>query len=107
MPASASRDIARFEKRGSDDRVVTVCGGNVTARKYKEVGEYLKSRSPSPNIVTVIKPRRIRRAGQVARMTDTLKCIVKKSQGKRPFGRPRYRSEGNTKMDLRDSIGSG
>jgi hypothetical protein len=46
----------------------------------------------SPNIVRVIKPRRMRRTGHVARMGEergVYRVLVGKPEGKRPQGRPR------------------
>jgi hypothetical protein len=57
----------------------------------------------SPNIIRVIKARRMRWAGHVARMGETrgaYRVLVGKSQGKRPLGRPKHRCEDNIKMDL-------
>ena len=48
----------------------------------------------SPNILRVIKSRRMRWAGQVARMGEgrgVYRVLVGKSEGKRPLGRPRRR----------------
>jgi len=48
----------------------------------------------SPNIVRVIKSRRIRWAGHVARMGDergVYRILVGKPAGSRPLGRPRRR----------------
>jgi len=59
----------------------------------------------SPNIVRVIKSRRMRGAGHVARMGDrrnVYKVLVGKPEGKRPLGRPRRRQEDNIKMDLQE-----
>ena len=56
----------------------------------------------SPNIVRVIKSRRMRWAGHVASMEEgksVHKVLVGKSEGKRPLGRPRRRWEDNIKMD--------
>ena len=53
----------------------------------------------------VIKSRRMRWAGNVARMEEgrgVRKVLVGKSEGKRPLGRPRRRWEDNIKMDLRE-----
>jgi hypothetical protein len=50
----------------------------------------------SPNIVRVIKSRRMRWAGHVARMGEVrgvYKVLVWKPGGKRPLGRPRRRWE--------------
>ena len=57
----------------------------------------------SPNIVRVIKSRRMRRAGYVARRKEgrsAFKMLTGKPKGKRPLGRPRRRWEDNIRMDL-------
>jgi len=57
----------------------------------------------SPNIVRVIKSRRMRLAGHVARMGErrgVYRVLVGKPEGKIPLGRPRRRWEDNIKMDL-------
>jgi hypothetical protein len=59
----------------------------------------------SPNIVRVIKSRRMRWAGHVARMREgrgVYRVLVGRSEVKRPLGRPRRRWEDNIKMDLRE-----
>jgi hypothetical protein len=59
----------------------------------------------SPNIVRVIKSRRMGWAGHVARMgkgRGVYRVLVGRPEGKRPLGRPRRRWEGNIKMDLRE-----
>jgi hypothetical protein len=56
-----------------------------------------------PNIVRVVKPRRLRWAGHVARMGEERgvhRVLVGKPEGKRPLGRNRPRWEGNINMDL-------
>ena len=63
----------------------------------------------SPNIVRLIKSRRMRRAGHVAGMEEwrgVHKVLVGKTEGKRPLGRPRRRGEDNIKMDLQE-VGRG
>jgi hypothetical protein len=53
----------------------------------------------SPSIIRIIKPRRIRWAGHVARMwekSNAYRVLV----GKRPLGRPRRRWADNIRMDL-------
>jgi hypothetical protein len=49
----------------------------------------------SPNIIIIIKSRRMRRGGHVARMEEenknAYKILVGKPKGKRPLGRPRRR----------------
>jgi len=51
----------------------------------------------------MIKSRRMRWAGHVARMGEgrgVYRVLVGKPEGKRPLGRPRRRWEDNIKMDL-------
>ena len=58
----------------------------------------------SPYIIRVIKSRRLREAGHVARMGErrgAYRVLVKTREGRRPRGRPRRRWEGNIKTDLR------
>jgi hypothetical protein len=62
-----------------------------------------------PNIVRVVKSRRMRWAGHVARMGEVRgvhRVLVGKPEGRRPLGRPRRRWEDNTKMDLQE-VGGG
>jgi hypothetical protein len=57
----------------------------------------------SPNIVRVVKSRRIRWAGHVARMGEgrgVYRVLMVKPEGKRPLERPKRRLEDNIKMDL-------
>jgi hypothetical protein len=63
----------------------------------------------SPNIVRVIKSRRMRWAGHVACMGEergVYRVIVGKQEGRRPLGRPRRKWVDNIRMDLQD-VGSG
>jgi hypothetical protein len=63
----------------------------------------------SPNIVRVIKSRRMRWAGHVARMgrgRGVYKVLVGKPEVRRPLGRPRHRWEDNIRMDVR-KVGCG
>jgi hypothetical protein len=57
----------------------------------------------SPNIIQVIKSRRLRWAGHVAHMGErrgAYRALVGKPEGRRPLGRTRCRWEDNIKMDL-------
>ena len=62
-----------------------------------------------PNIVRVVKSRRMRWAGHVAHMgedRDVQRVLVGKPEGNRLLGRPRRRWEDNIKMDLQE-VGGG
>jgi hypothetical protein len=57
----------------------------------------------SPSIIRIIKSRRMRWAGHVARMGEkgnVYRLLVGKPDGKRPLGRPRRGWIDNIKMDL-------
>ena len=61
-----------------------------------------------PNIVRVVKSRRMRWAGHVACMGEDRgvhRMLVGKPEGKRPLGRPRRRWEDNIKIDLQEVWG--
>jgi len=79
-------------------------------REWRKLhNEELNDLYSSPNIVRVIKSRRMRWAGYVARMEDNrgvYRVLVGKPEGKRPLGRPRHRWEENIKMDLQE-VGCG
>ena len=65
--------------------------------------------TPHTNIVRVIKSRRMRWAGHVARMGEergVYRVLVGKSEGERPLGRPRLRCVNNIMMDLQE-VGCG
>jgi hypothetical protein len=59
----------------------------------------------SPDIIRQIKSRRMRFAGNVARMGEgrnMYRVLVGKPEGKRPLGIPRRRWENGIKMDFRE-----
>ena len=59
----------------------------------------------SPNIVRVIKSRRMRWAGHVACMGESrgaYRVLVGNPEGKGPLGRPRRRWENNIKLDFQE-----
>jgi hypothetical protein len=65
----------------------------------------LHSLYSSPNIVRVIKSRRMRWVGHVASMEEgsgVYSVLVGRPKGKRLLGRLRHRWEDNIKMDLRE-----
>jgi len=81
----------------------------VTREWRKLHNEELNNLYSSPNIVRVIKWRRMRRAGHVASMGEgrgVYRVLVGKPEGRKPLGRTRPRWEDNIRMDLRE-VGCG
>jgi transcription termination factor 2 len=77
----------------------------VTGDWRKLHNEELHNLYSSLNITRVIKSRRMRWAGHVARMGETrnaYRILVGKLEGNRPLGRPRRGWLDNIKMDLRE-----
>jgi hypothetical protein len=65
--------------------------------------EELRDLYSSPSIIRIIKSRRMRWAGHVARMEEkrnAYRLLVVKPNGKRPLGRSRHRWVDNIRMDL-------
>ena len=82
----------------------------VTGKWRKLYNEELRDLYSLPNIKRVVKSRRMKWAGHVARMGERRgvhRVLVGKPEGKRPLGRPRRRWEDNIKMDLREAGGGG
>jgi hypothetical protein len=69
----------------------------------KLYNDELHSLYSSSNIIRMIRARRLRGAGHVARMGDgsgVYRVLVGRPEGKRPLGRPRRRWEDIIKIDL-------
>jgi hypothetical protein len=61
--------------------------------------------SSSPNKIRMIKPKKMKWAGHLARMgakMNAYRISVGRPKGKRPLGRPRRRLECNIKMNFRE-----
>jgi hypothetical protein len=75
----------------------------VTGGRRKLHIEELHNLYSLPSIIRIIKLRRMRWVGHVARMGEKrnmYRLLVGKPEGKRPLGRPRYSWIDNIKMDL-------
>jgi transcription termination factor 2 len=76
----------------------------VTGEWRKLHNEELHDLYSSPSIIRIIKQRRMRWAGHVARMGEERKnayrLLVGKPEGNRPLGRPRRRWVDNIRVDL-------
>jgi hypothetical protein len=85
---------------------------NIFGPKREEAGSWTKlhndglhSLYSSPNIVMVIKSRRMRWEGHVARMLegrDVYRVLVRRPEGKIPLGILRRRWDDNIEIDLRE-----
>jgi hypothetical protein len=78
--------------------------GEVTGDWRRLHNEELHTFYSSPSIIRVIKSRRMRWAGHVARIgakNTAYRILVGKPEGKIPLGRSRRRWVDNIKMDLR------
>jgi len=77
----------------------------VTGERWRLHNEELNDLYSSPNILRVIKSRRMRWAGHMARMgeeREVCRVLVGKPEGRRPVGRPRRRWVDNIRTDLQE-----
>jgi hypothetical protein len=99
--------------RGFENRVLR---GIFGAKRDEVAGEWRKLHNGElndlyslPNIMRVVKSRKMRWAGHVARMgaeRGLHRVLVGKHEGMRPLGKPRRRWENNIKLDLQE-VGEG
>jgi hypothetical protein len=95
-------------RRGFGNRVLRRIFGpkrEVDGSRRKLHNGELHNLYSSPNIVRVIKARRLRWEGHVVRMGEgrgVYRVLVGKPEGKRPLGRSTRRWEDNIKLDLRE-----
>jgi len=95
--------------RVSENRVLSRIYG---PKRDEEIGEWTKLHNEelndmycSPNIDRVIKSRRMRWAGHIARIGErrgVYRVLVGKHEGKSPYGRHRPRWEDDIKLDLQE-----
>jgi hypothetical protein len=89
-----------------ENRVLRIFGpkrDGVTGEWRKLHNEELHNLYSSPSKIRIIKSRRMRCTGHVARMGEkrnVYRLLVGKPEGKKPLGRPRGRWIDNIKMDL-------
>jgi hypothetical protein len=91
-----------FEKRVLR-RIFVQRRDEVTGEWRKLRNEDLRELYSSPSIIRIIKSRRMRWAGHVARMVENrnaYRLLVGNPEGKRPLGRPTRRWVDNIRIDL-------
>jgi hypothetical protein len=96
------RRLKVFENRALK-RIFGPKGDEVTGEWRKLHNEELNELDSLPNIVRVVKSRRMKWAGHGARMGEDRgvhRVLVGKPERKKPLGRPRRRWEDNIKMDI-------
>jgi hypothetical protein len=97
-------DLRVFENRVLR-RIFGPKRAEVTGGLRKLQNEELHNLYSSPSIIRMIKSRRIKWAGHVARKGEkrnAYRILVGKPEGKRPLDGPRRRSVDSIKMDLRE-----
>ena len=91
---AGGKEARVFEKNMVLRRIFGPRRDEVTGKWRRLHNEELNDLYSAPNIVRVIKSRRMRWAGHVARMGEergVYRVLVGKPEGKRPLGRPRRR----------------
>jgi hypothetical protein len=84
-------------------RIIRPKRDEVTGEWRKLHNKKLHDLNSSPSIIKIIKSRRMRWAGHLARKGENrnaYRLLVRKPEGKRPLGRSRRRCVDNIRMDL-------
>jgi hypothetical protein len=100
LTLSEEHKLKVFESR-TLRRIFGTKRDEVTGNRRKLHNKELHDLYSSPNIIRMIKSRRMRWAGQVTQMGETrnaYRILVGKPGGKSPLGRPRRRGVNNIKM---------
>jgi hypothetical protein len=87
-------------------RIFRPKGDGVSVEWRKLHNEKPTDLSSSPNINQIIKSRKMRWAGHVARILESksaYRILVRKPEEMRALRRPRHRWEGNIKIDLEEA----
>ena len=103
------RNTCRQDASSGDKTIRRPRKDEVTGEWRRLHNKELNDLYSSPNIMRVIKSRRMRWTGHVARMGEEMgayRVLVGKPEGKRPLGRPRLRWVDNIRMDLQE-VGCG
>jgi hypothetical protein len=82
----------------------------VTGGRMKLHNEELRDLYSSPSLIRMIKSRKMKLAGNIARMrvkSNAYRLLVRKPEGKRPLGRPRCKWVANIEMDVGETGWSG
>jgi hypothetical protein len=85
------------------DRVLLGIEFVISCKKRRGFEMNVQRLQRSPSIIRIIKSRRMRWAGHVARTGENrnaFKLLVGKPEGKRPLGKPRRGWVDNVRMDL-------